>query len=124
MVVEGHASECNVLCAVTLSAPPSSLMCARSFASRSESIPSSTLPQVERWDCETVISTYSNLDNHPSVVALSRRGRSSRSQEPTSPNADKSSSAGAGDGIESQVELSAKTGLPLGVLPRRPFADG
>lgn len=24
----------------------------------------------ERWDCETVISTYSNLDNHPRVIGL------------------------------------------------------
>lgn len=28
------------------------------------------------WDCETIVSTFSNLDNHPSVIAEpSLRGR-------------------------------------------------
>ncbi|KAI9218830.1 hypothetical protein BC828DRAFT_387576 [Blastocladiella britannica] len=30
----------------------------------------------ERWDCESILSTYSNLDNHPAVI--SERGRRTR----------------------------------------------
>lgn len=52
----------------------------------------------EQWDCESVLSLRSNLSNHPGqirdevrVCASTRRGRGSR------------------------VQLSAKTGLPLGV---------
>jgi protein LTV1 len=30
----------------------------------------------EAWDCETIVSTYSNLDNHPSrISALQKPGR-------------------------------------------------
>ncbi|XP_077991122.1 protein LTV1 homolog isoform X2 [Glandiceps talaboti] len=49
----------------------------------------------EEWDCETVISTYSNLHNHPTVIA-----------EPTKPKPKK-------------IELSQKTGMPKDVLPKR-----
>lgn len=27
-----------------------------------------------QWDCETIVSTFSNLDNHPSVIAEPSRG--------------------------------------------------
>lgn len=36
----------------------------------------------DRWDCETILSTYSNLENHPSVIdaPVNRRKRSVQSQ--------------------------------------------
>ncbi|KAM8878288.1 protein LTV1 homolog [Spinachia spinachia] len=49
--------------------------------------------QDEKWDCETIISTYSNIYNRPKII-----------QEPpkTKP-----------------IRVSQKTGIPLGVLPAK-----
>lgn len=46
----------------------------------------------EQWDCESILSTYSSLYNHPKKIV----------EEPKSKN---------------KIQLSNKTGLPLGVLP-------
>jgi protein LTV1 len=48
----------------------------------------------EEWDCESIVSTYSNTENHPSMIVEKI------------PNKNK-------------IKLSAKTGLPLGVLPSK-----
>ncbi|XP_030051376.1 protein LTV1 homolog [Microcaecilia unicolor] len=45
------------------------------------------------WDCQSILSTYSNLYNHPQLI-----------KEPPKPKA---------------IKVSAKTGIPLGVLPER-----
>ncbi|XP_053316853.1 protein LTV1 homolog [Spea bombifrons] len=47
----------------------------------------------EKWDCESILSTYSNLYNHPQII-----------KDPPKQKA---------------IKLSAKTGIPLGVLPSR-----
>lgn len=47
----------------------------------------------EKWDCETIISTYSNLYNHPKII--------------TEPPKTK------------PIRVSTKTGIPLDVLPGR-----
>ncbi|XP_037545919.1 protein LTV1 homolog [Nematolebias whitei] len=47
----------------------------------------------ETWDCETIISTYSNLYNRPKVI-----------EEPAKPK---------------PIRVSSKTGIPLDVLPPR-----
>lgn len=47
----------------------------------------------EKWDCETIISTYSNIYNRPKVI-----------QEPQKAK---------------QIRVSTKTGIPLEVLPTR-----
>lgn len=47
----------------------------------------------EKWDCETIISTYSNIYNRPKVI-----------EEPTKLK---------------PIRVSGKTGIPLGVLPSR-----
>ncbi len=44
-------------------------------------------PQRSNWDCATIVSTYSNLENHPSVID--------------------------GDDMSGVIMLSSKTGLPL-----------
>ncbi len=41
----------------------------------------------EKWDCQTIVSTYSNLENHPTLIQEPRR-----------------------------IKLSKKSGMPLGVL--------
>ncbi|CAM9184724.1 unnamed protein product [Ascophyllum nodosum] len=79
------------------------------------------LPCPEQWDCETIISTYSNLDNHPSVLGT---GRKAKPRKPRGPLAVKNAGgvSGAADGLTSTVKkvvLSEKTGMPLGVLPER-----
>ncbi|XP_047434496.1 protein LTV1 homolog [Mugil cephalus] len=47
----------------------------------------------EKWDCETIISTYSNIYNRPKVI-----------EEPTK---------------SKPIRVSTKTGIPLDVLPSR-----
>ncbi|XP_063297283.1 protein LTV1 homolog [Pelobates fuscus] len=47
----------------------------------------------EKWDCESFLSTYSNLYNHPQMI-----------KEPTK---------------SKPIVVSSKTGMPLGVLPAR-----
>jgi len=45
--------------------------------------------EIEQWDCETILTTYSNLENHPKLVGPVQR-----------------------------IRLDPKTGMPLGtVLP-------
>eukprot|EP00743_Colponemidia_sp_Colp-15_P004238 GILK01004572.1.p1 GENE.GILK01004572.1~~GILK01004572.1.p1 ORF type:complete len:537 (+),score=138.56 GILK01004572.1:57-1667(+) len=48
----------------------------------------------EEWDAETILSTYSNLDNHPAVIGVPPK----------------------------RIQLSKKLGIPLGVLDRKPDA--
>ncbi|CAN0080202.1 unnamed protein product [Ectocarpus sp. 12 AP-2014] len=73
----------------------------------------------DQWDCETIVSTYSNLDNHPSVLGTGRKAKPGRARR--SPVAEV---VGGGDASTvQQVALSAKTGLPLGVLPERTNND-
>ncbi|KGL82636.1 Protein LTV1, partial [Tinamus guttatus] len=47
----------------------------------------------EKWDCESILSTYSNLYNHPKLI-----------EEPSKPK---------------PIKISQKTGIPLHVLPQR-----
>jgi len=63
------------------------------------------------FDCESILTTYSNLDNNPAVVARSGR-RNGRGK--------KGSRVRVGSNLPEeepvQFMLSSKTGLPLGVL--------
>ena len=54
---------------------------------------------VNPWDCESILSTYSNLDNNPSIIGSSRRRKTKK------------------QGMQKEIMLSSKTGLPIGVLP-------
>ncbi|XP_072906514.1 protein LTV1 homolog [Hemitrygon akajei] len=51
-----------------------------------------TEESTEQWDCESILSTYSNLYNHPKLIT-----------DPPKPKT---------------IKVSCKTGIPLGVLPR------
>jgi protein LTV1 len=70
------------------------------------------------WDCESILTTYSNLDNNP--VTIGAGGRRRRKQKG---NASDSSVATEGEAVQ-QIQLSDKTGLPLGVLPSREYESG
>ena len=54
------------------------------------------------WDAETILSTYSTTDNHPSLIRVPRKPKST------------SSSAGGNQG-PSLVQLDKRTGLPVGI---------
>jgi protein LTV1 len=63
------------------------------------------------WDCESILSTYSNLDNNPAVIENTRRrGKKISKVVPQDPIKEEP---------VKQIQLSKKTGLPLGVLPSR-----
>jgi len=47
----------------------------------------------EKWDCESIISTYSNLDNHPTIIPRVRTNK------------------------QKQIKISQKTGIPIGYHP-------
>lgn len=47
----------------------------------------------EKWDCESICSTYSNVYNHPQLIKYQPKPK--------------------------QIRLSSKTGIPLNVLPKK-----
>lgn len=49
----------------------------------------------EKWDCESICSTYSNLYNHPQLIKYEPKPK--------------------------QIHLSSKTGIPLNILPKKGF---
>jgi protein LTV1 len=56
------------------------------------------------WDCESILSTYSNLDNNPAVIRHSG-SRRRRAKNRVAPKEDTEATA--------RIVLSAKTGLPI-----------
>ena len=71
----------------------------------------------ESWDCETIVSTYSNLENHPSVLdephGGSAAGRGKRRGSRRGPG------DGARGGDPSVIRLSATNGLPVDYVRSR-----
>ena len=69
------------------------------------------------WDCESILSTYSNLDNNPVTIGAEsgRRRRKTKKKGPADDDAEQKK--------REQILLSDKTGLPLGVLPVREEDD-
>jgi protein LTV1 len=73
------------------------------------------------WDCESILSTYSNLDNNPVTIgATGRRRRRQPKKNGTSSSISEHDAAPS----SRQIILSEKTGLPLGVLPDRGGDNG
>jgi len=62
------------------------------------------------WDCESILSTYSNLDNKPTTIGNGshRRRRKSKKLQ---------------GGLQNTIRLSEKTGMPLGVFSDSPTGD-
>ena len=72
------------------------------------------------WDCESILSTYSNLDNNPTTIGSGgrRRRRKGKKSRDNANNFE--------DAIPEEhqtIQLSDKTGLPLGVLDSKGGAD-
>jgi len=70
---------------------------------------------INPWDCESILSTYSNLDNNPAVIGHSRRRRLKKKKNAL----DVDSTIGE----PKKILLSSKTGLPIGVLPTTQKAE-
>jgi protein LTV1 len=62
------------------------------------------------WDCESILSTYSNLDNNPVTIESRRRRKKRNNKQQISPET-------LPEEEPLQIRLSNKTGLPIGVLP-------
>ncbi|KAK7283833.1 hypothetical protein RIF29_13580 [Crotalaria pallida] len=69
----------------------------------------------EVWDCETIVSTYSNLDNHPGKIGAPRVSRKKKLAETVSAALSSSSQI---------ISLKGKQKLPIDFLPgsRKPPA--
>lgn len=65
------------------------------------------------WDCESILSTYSNLDNNPAVIGRKSTRRRKKKQNHNQLDLDEK----IPEDQPVQILLSNKTGLPLGVLP-------
>jgi len=65
------------------------------------------------WDCESILSTYSNLDNNPTTIGNS--GRRRRRKEKKSRGNGKNDDSMKIDEHKT-IQLSEKTGMPLGFL--------
>lgn len=48
-----------------------------------------------KWDCESIVSTYSNLENHPAIIKAPRKNGAKK------------------------IQLSKKTGIPIGYFPTK-----
>jgi protein LTV1 len=77
-----------------------------------------TLKERNPWDCESILSTYSNLDNNPAVIGRSNRRRKKKNTKKNGLDLDDDATTIPED-QPVQILLSNKTGLPLGVLPER-----
>lgn len=76
-----------------------------------------TMKERNPWDCESILSTYSNLDNNPAVIGRSNRRRKKKGKKQSNvPSLDDET---IHEDRPVQIMLSNKTGLPLGVLPTK-----
>lgn len=76
--------------------------------------------EVSQWDCESIISTYSNLDNHPVRIAEPRREPRKKKAAPPASSAEP---AVADRELPKRIVLSAKSGMPVGVFPTTQLQD-
>jgi len=72
----------------------------------------------ESWDCETIVSTYSNLENHPSVIDEPHGGSGSGSGRGKRRGGAAAAAAANGPGA-SLIRLSQTNGLPVDYVRSR-----
>jgi protein LTV1 len=71
------------------------------------------------WDCETILSTYSTLDNHPSVIGAPTGGKTRQKQRGTRAHVSDDASTASGVSGRSKkapqrIVLTSKLGIPRG----------
>eukprot|EP00245_Coleochaete_scutata_P001721 TRINITY_DN1214_c1_g3_i1.p1 TRINITY_DN1214_c1_g3~~TRINITY_DN1214_c1_g3_i1.p1 ORF type:complete len:476 (-),score=169.22 TRINITY_DN1214_c1_g3_i1:259-1569(-) len=71
--------------------------------------------ELEGWDCESIVSTYSNLENHPARIGAPSR----RKKQELTPVAEGRGSAGG-----AIIRLGGRDKLPVDYLPPRPALSG
>ena len=76
----------------------------------------------EQWDCETILSTYSTLDNHPSLIKEPTKFKPYKSNHVKNIEANESASLNLnnikiGEGKASRIVLKGKYDLPEGYSP-------
>ncbi|XP_051139225.1 uncharacterized protein LOC127257011 isoform X2 [Andrographis paniculata] len=69
----------------------------------------SSSDESEKWDCETIVTTYSTLDNHPGKISAPEPRRKKKLSEALS---------GASSGANPVITLKGKERLPVDFLPR------
>lgn len=77
-----------------------------------------TTREEEQWDCETIVSTYSNLDNHPTILREENVNKRKKKRSALA-NMDHDALVAAANGNapnNKTIVLSKKTGMPLGVF--------
>jgi protein LTV1 len=74
------------------------------------------------WDCESILSTYSNLDNNPVTIGGGSARRRKRKDKKAGTASTGSITTEQQDQVQ-QIILSEKTGLPLGVLSKEIEVD-
>lgn len=72
------------------------------------------------WDCESILSTYSNLDNNPVVIGRSSRRNKKKGNKKKNSMDDDSVIP---EDKPVKIQLSNKTGLPLGVFDKPNHAE-
>jgi len=77
-----------------------------------------TMKEQNPWDCESILSTYSNVDNNPAIIGRNGRRRRKKKKKSKNPTDDYDEET-IPEEQPVQILLSDKTGLPLGVLPER-----
>lgn len=83
-----------------------------------------TMKEHNPWDCESILSTYSNIDNNPAVIGRKdSRRRRKKKQNKGANGLDMYDEETIPEEQPVQILLSDKTGLPLGVLPERGNKD-
>jgi protein LTV1 len=83
-----------------------------------------TMKEHNPWDCESILSTYSNVDNNPAVIKRNSSRRRRKKKNKTDANGiDVYDDETIPEDQPVQILLSDKTGLPLGVLPERGTKD-
>jgi len=72
-----------------------------------------------QFDCESILSTYSNLDNNPAVIGRGSRKKKKKGKKKNG-NDNLASEGAIPEEGPAKIQLSNKTGLPLGVFDKNP----
>jgi len=74
-----------------------------------------TMKERNPWDCESILSTYSNMDNNPAVIGSSGSRRRGRKKKKGGGSSVSGCDESLPEGQPVQIRLSNKTGLPLDI---------
>lgn len=73
--------------------------------------------EAKRWDVETVLSTYSNLENHPKMLRLQGSLTGSKKKKSRKARADDDTASEVSSVAPTQITIDPRTGFPLVLDP-------